>query len=136
MDEADGSGPLTREEARELYREMARWYYRSGNGMLLTSATLGLYTEVRRGLDEYAVGKGQRRAERCMDDVSLLRQQMRLDLRAISGRPYYSNELEEGDIQLLTAARIRHPQRWALPWYRRFGRRSTDGVTGAAPPGP
>jgi len=56
-----------------------------------------------------------------MRDLSLLRQQMRLDLKTISGRPSYwgqSNDFLDGDKRLLKSARINNPAKWGLPWYR------------------
>jgi hypothetical protein len=51
-DRADGSGPLTQEEARKLYKDMACWYYSSGNGIFLTGVTTEFYTAVRKRLNE------------------------------------------------------------------------------------
>jgi hypothetical protein len=140
----DGSGPLTTEEAGQLYRDMACWYYRSGNGIFLTDVTTEFYTVVRRKLNAYAKSKDEAGADRCMRELSLLRQQMRLDLKTISGRPSYWQSLNTGDKAFLKCAGIRNPERWALPWYRK--RRSpapahTEGVMteqsariGATPP--
>ena len=121
-DPADGSGPLSREEAHKLYRDMAGWYYRSGNGIFLADTTTEFYTAVRRRLSAYAMSKDEKGADRCMRDLSLLRQQMRLDLKTISGRPSYWEKLNEGDKELLKNAGIRKPEGWALPWYRRLRR--------------
>jgi len=117
-DRADGSGPLTREEACKLYRDMACWYYSSGNGIFLTGVTTEFYTAVRKRLGVYAMSKDQAGADRCMRDLSLLRQQMRADLKTISGRPSYWEGLDEGDKKFLESAGIRNPERWARPWYQ------------------
>jgi hypothetical protein len=116
-DPADGSGPLTREEARKLYRDMACWYYSSGNGIFLTGVTTEFYTEVRKRLSVYAMSKDQAGANRCMRGLSLLRQQMRVDLKTISGRPSYWQSLDEDDKGFLESAGIRNPERWPRPWY-------------------
>jgi hypothetical protein len=51
----DGSGPLTPEEAGQLYRDMALWYYRSGNGIFLTDLTTEFYTVARRKLNGHTL---------------------------------------------------------------------------------
>jgi hypothetical protein len=119
---ADGSGPLGRDEARKLYRDMAGWYYSSGNGIFLTGRTTEFYTTVRGNLGAYAMSEDAKGADRCMRDLSLLRQQMRLDLKTISGRPSYWEKLNEGDRALLERVGIRDPEAWAVPWYRRMRR--------------
>jgi hypothetical protein len=117
-DPADGSGPLTGEEACKLYKDMACWYYNSGNGIFLTGVTTEFYTAVRKRLNAYAISKDQAGADRCMRDLSLLRQQMRVDLKTISGRPSYWESLDKDDKEFLKSVRIRNPERWARPWYR------------------
>jgi hypothetical protein len=78
---------------------------------------------VRLRLSAYIVGdEDKKRAERCMRDFSLLRQQMRLDIKTLSGRPSYWKDLDEGDRELLTAAGIRSPESWSLPWHLRLRR--------------
>jgi hypothetical protein len=121
-DPADGSGALTREEARKLFRDLASCYYDSGNGIFFTRATTEFYTAVRKNLSTYARSEDEKGADRCMRDLSLLRQQMRLDLRTISGRPSYWGDLDDGDRRLLLSAGIRRPERWGLPWYWRLVR--------------
>jgi hypothetical protein len=125
-DPADGSGPLTREEARKLYRDMAGWYYSSGNGIFLTGVTTEFYTTVRRRLSAYVMSNDESGADRCMRDLSLLRQQMRLDLKTISGRPSYWENLNEDDKELLERVGIRNPERWARPWYGKVGNLPSD----------
>jgi hypothetical protein len=127
----DGTGALTRDEARKLYDDLSAWYYGSGNGMFFTRTTAGLYAEVRKRLIDYVVGGGKydlgesdrERAERCMKYFSLFRQQLRFDLEIISGRTSYYKELNEGEKELLKGAGVRRPELWGLPWHRRLLRR-------------
>jgi hypothetical protein len=120
-DPRDRPRPLTREEARTLRSEMVGDYYHSGNGMFLTKTTTELYWVVSTRLAAYARGEDDAaRAQRCMEHLSLLRQQMRLDLETISGRPTYLAELSEADQEVLRSAGIRNPKTWGLPWYRRL----------------
>jgi hypothetical protein len=121
---ADRSGLLTRGEGRKLRKDMLDWYYTDGNGMFLTRTTNELYTQVRMRLSEYIVGDDDDvAAERCMRDFSLLRQQMRLDIKTLSGRPSYWKDLDDGDRELLRDAGIRDPDTWGLPWYSGLRRR-------------
>jgi hypothetical protein len=114
-------GSLTRDEAQKLRTDMVSCYYRSGKGMFLTKATTELYWAVRSRLGQYVRGEdNEGRAKRCMKDFSLLRQQMRLDLQTLSGRPSYWTKLREEDKDLLRLAGIRNPENWGLPWYRRL----------------
>jgi hypothetical protein len=117
----DGRGPLTREEAFKLRRDMTSCYYSSGHGMFLTKTTTELYWKVRERLGDYAISDGDEdHAKRCMMDFSVLRQQMRLDIKALSGRPSYWAKLNDGDTELLKSAGIRNPESWGLPWYGRL----------------
>ena len=121
---ADGSGPLTREEAHELYRAMPHWYFGSGDGMLLTSKTREFYLKAKANLGEYAVGDDpdwQSGGERCARDLSLLRRQMARDLDLYGS--YYFKALDSGDEEFLKAAGA-DPKRWgrgrgrSWPWRR------------------
>jgi len=110
-----GTGPITQAEASSLYRSMTHWYFRSGNGMLLPEVTKRLYLEAKRRLGAYAVGGGhdwEREGARRIDELSLLRTQMKSDL-AIFGTPYFG-EPDEDDEAFLRAAHI-DPDRWARP---------------------
>jgi hypothetical protein len=110
-----GTGPLTRIEASSLYRSMTHWYFQEGNGMLLPDLTKELYLEAKRRLGAYAVGGEQdwkREGERRIDELSLLRTQMKSDL-AIYGVPYLG-EPDAEDKAFLRAAHI-DPDRWARP---------------------
>jgi hypothetical protein len=122
---------------------MLNWYYTAGHGMFLTEVTNELYTRVRIRLSEYIVGEDdEERAKRCMRDFSLLRQQMRLDVEALSDRPSYWRELDDEDMALLKDVGIRNPEKWGRPWHRRLRRRpdlanaedstSQDGHLGSA----
>ena len=130
----DGTGPLTREEARTLYDDLSAWYYGSGNGMFFTRTTAGLYAAVRKRLMDYIVGGGRydlgkddgERGERCMKYFSLFRQQLRFDLEIISGRTSYYRQLNDGEKDLLREAGVRNPETWGLPWHRRLLRPSVS----------
>jgi hypothetical protein len=137
LNEADEGGELTRDQAGDLRQKMVDWYYSSGNGMFLTKTTTEFYTQVRLRLGEYVVGNSnsharvplpgndtETRAKRCMKDFSLMRHQMRLDLKTLSGRPSYHQTLNEEDKKLLRSLGIRNPENWGLPWYRRLRRKT------------
>jgi hypothetical protein len=110
-----GAGPLTRAEASSLYRSMTHWYFHTGNGMLLSEVTKELYLEAKRRLGTYAVGGGhdwEREGARRIDELSLLRTQMKSDL-AIYGTPYFGKP-DMDDEDFLRAAHV-DPDRWARP---------------------
>jgi hypothetical protein len=138
----DREGPLTRAEARELYRDMTHWYFRSGNGLLLPDATKDLYLNVKARLGTYAVGadspsdwEGTQRIE----ELGLLRAQMRLDLDVYSV-PYLSSPGPKSmklRTELLEAAGI-DPEGWGTPpWRIRMAasvRQTARHVTARLPP--
>ena len=122
---ADEGGPLTREEGRKLRREMLDWYYVAGNGMFLTKMADDLYTEVDIRLGDYIGGEDDHeRAARCMRDFSLLRQQMRLDLKTLCGRPSYRTKLDEDDKKLLENAGIWNSEAAVSPGIEGFSQES------------
>jgi hypothetical protein len=118
-------GPLTRDEASSLYRDMTRWYFDAGNGMLLTDTTKWLYLEAKKRLGDFAAGNDpgwEYEGERRINELSLLRLQMRSDLD-IYGFSYFGEPNDEGKA-FLDAAGI-DPRDWARPpWYKRFGKRT------------
>jgi hypothetical protein len=138
----DREGPLTRDEARELYRDMTHWYFRSGNGLLLPDATKDLYLKVKARLGTYAEGgdspsdwEGTQRIE----ELGLLRAQMRLDLDIYSV-PYLSSpdpKSRKLTTELLDAAGI-DPEGWGIPpWRIRMAasiRQTARHVTARLPP--
>jgi hypothetical protein len=121
LEEWEAAGPLTREEARGLYASFTHWYFGAGHGMLLTETTKKLYLETKASLGRYAVSTdpdGQRAGERAIQELSLLRQQMKLDLN-IYGVSYFG-DLDDEDKVFLRSAGI-NPRRWARPpWPRRL----------------
>ena len=89
----DLEGPLTRDEARTLYRNMTHWCVGSGNGLLLPDATKSLYLKVKARLGDYALGGNspfQEEGKQRIEEIGLLRAQMRLDLDIYSV-PYLSS---------------------------------------------
>jgi hypothetical protein len=118
----DREGPLTRDEARSLYREMTHWYFGSGKGLLLPDGTKDLYLKVKARLGAYAEGgdsaddeEGRQRIE----ELGLLRAQMRLDLD-IYTVPYLSSPDPASAklrAELLDAAGI-DPKGWGIPPWR------------------
>lgn len=118
----DREGPLTRDEARRLYREMTHWYFGSGKGLLLPDGTKDLYLKVKARLGAYAEGgdspddeEGRQRIE----ELGLLRAQMRLDLD-IYTVPYLSSPDPASAklrAELLDAAGI-DSEGWGIPPWR------------------
>jgi hypothetical protein len=132
----DRQGPLRQEEARKLYQQMIHWYYASGNGLLLPKSTKQLYHQVKERLGVYAVsdqslpdGDGVR----CMQELGVLRAQMRLDLD-VYNEPYSWDEASD---ELLEAAGIAS-ERWGMPpWRTRISgwiRHTVGDVTAKLPP--
>lgn len=115
----EAAGPLTRAEARGLYVNMTHWYFGTGHGMLLTEPTKKLYLQTKASLGRYAVGSqpdGERAGRRAIQELSLLRQQMKLDLD-IYGVSYFG-KLDTEDEEFLRRAGI-DPRGWARPPGRR-----------------
>jgi len=126
----EAAGPLTRKEARGLYASMTHWYFGTAHGMLLTETTKKLYLKTKASLGRYVVGTDpdwQHAGRRAIRELSLLRQQMKLDL-ALYGVSYFDDE-DEGDDEdeekrkkgekaedeeFLRSAGI-DPRRWARP---------------------
>jgi hypothetical protein len=136
-DPREGSGALTRDEARSLYRSFTHWYLGTAHGMLLTETTKRLYLETKASLGRYAADKSPHWApggERVMRQLSMLRQQMKLDLD-LYGVSYYAGKHEDEnenenedekerkkreDDDFLRSAGI-DPGRWARrPWRQRL----------------
>jgi hypothetical protein len=121
LEDWEAAGPLTREEARELYASFTHWYFGTGHGMLLTETTKKLYLQTKASLGRYAVSTDPGRehaGRRAIQELSLLRQQMKLDLN-IYGVSYFG-DLDDEDKAFLRSARI-NPRRWARPpWPRRL----------------
>jgi hypothetical protein len=119
-------GPLTRREASSLYQAMTRWYFDAGNGLLLTNTTKWLYLEAKKRLGDFAAADNtewEREGERRINELSLLRLQMRSDLD-IYGVSYFGEPDDDDDRAFLKAAGI-DPTKWGRPpWYRRFGKRT------------
>jgi hypothetical protein len=112
----DREGPLTRWEAKKLYQELTHWYFGSG-GLLLPDATKRLYLEVKTRLGDYAVGTGpsEEDGKRCMKEIGLLRNQLRIDLDIYS-HPYLESP-DEARRTLLRDAKI-DPDGWGVPPWR------------------
>lgn len=134
----DREGPLTREEARELYRQMTHWYFASGNGLLVPDTTKKLYLKVKARLGTYAEGGGSSSEDegtRRIEELGVLRQQMRLDLEIYSV-PYLRSP-DEKSRELFDAADI-DPSGWGTPpWRSRMAeriRKTTRGITAKLPP--
>jgi hypothetical protein len=125
----EAAGPLTPAEARRLYASMTHWYFGTGHGMLLTEPTKKLYLQTKASLGQYAVASQpdwECAGRRAIQELSLLRQQMKLDLD-IYGVSYFGN-LDDEDEAFLHRAGI-DPRRWARPpWYRRLPARRILGA--------
>lgn len=106
--------PLTKQEREELHEKLSSWYYKNGNGMLLTEKTRNLYLCVKHNLicrDEKIEPKKiwyeientgniiEIRGRISIRQLSLLRTQMKTDLK-IYGSYFYKN-LELNDKLLL-----------------------------------
>jgi hypothetical protein len=134
----DRQGPLSRQEARELYQEMTHWYFGSGNGLLFTEAAKELYLKVKANLGAYAEGGGSPSDEegtRRMQELGLLRAQMRLDLEIYS-TPYLQIPDHESR-RLLEAAGIDADGWGTPPWRTRIAdrmRQRIRRVTAKLPP--
>jgi hypothetical protein len=114
--------PLTRGEARTLFDKMTTWYFDDGNGMMFPDDTKRVYLGAKERLGLYADGTGDAPEEgrRRMDELGLLRQQMRSDL-AIYGHSYMSETLDDDDRAFLVACDVR-PWRFSRPWYSAIAR--------------
>jgi hypothetical protein len=138
----DREGPLKRDEARTLYRDMTHWYFGSGNGLLLPDATKDLYLKVKARLGAYAEGgdsPSDQEGTQRIEELGLLRAQMRLDLDIYSV-PYLSSPDPESTrlrTELLDAAGI-DPEGWGIPpWRVRIAksiRQTARHVTAGLPP--
>jgi hypothetical protein len=134
----DRQGPLSRQEARKLYQEMTHWYFGSGNGLLFPHTTKELYLKVKANLGAYAEGGESPSGEegtRRIEELGLLRAQMRLDLEIYS-TPYLQSPDHEGR-RLLKAAGI-DARGWGTPpWRTRISdkmRQRMRRVTAKLPP--
>jgi hypothetical protein len=119
VDPPENWTPLAPTEAAELHKAMTKWYFENGHGMLLPHDTREMYLEAKKRLGEYALQDSESDWEaagkRRMRDLSLLRTQMKSDLR-IYGVFYYDS-LEEADREFIRASDL-DPERWSRPWYR------------------
>jgi len=118
----DAAGPLSPAEARDLYTAMTHWYYGHGQGMLLTDRTKTLYLRTKERLGAYsasAPADWATEGERRIDELSLLRTQMKRDLDIYG--VFYAEKLDENTESLLRSAHI-DPERWlARPWFDAVG---------------
>jgi hypothetical protein len=114
----DGVGPLTEEEAGDLYMRMSHWYYKDGSGMLLTEETKRLYLVACRRLYLYSqrVDEAGDDGARRIRELSILRTQMTRDLEPLDA----VSVPDHGDAEFLREAAI-DPVKWARPpWHRRI----------------
>jgi hypothetical protein len=140
LEPADGAGPISPTEARELYDSITAWYFQNGNGMLLTEPTRAMYLEAKRRLGAYSTetsdGKPSERAgERRMRELSLLRTQMKFDL-TIYG-VFHPDSLDEEDAAFIRSCGL-NPTSWCRPRSQRLGLvrpRTSERVLGPRWPG-
>jgi hypothetical protein len=124
---------MTRDEASKLYREITDWYFDSGNGMMLTSATSSMYVEAKRRLAEFAAEGAAPEpdwhdsSERRLRELSLLRTQMKSDL-SVYGR-FYPGSLSAEDESFVRCCGL-NPKRWARPPLHRVRERATAATRG------
>ena len=115
----ENQGPLTQREAGCLHREMTRWYFDSGNGMLLPHDTREMFLKAKERIGCYASEGGepdsQKAGQRVMRDLSLLRSQMKSDLDIYG--VFYFNSLDRGDKEFIRASGL-DPERWGRRWYQ------------------
>jgi hypothetical protein len=115
----ENKNPLTPEEAADLHGKMTRWYFKDGQGMLLRHDTREMYLAAKRRLGQYALedqrGDWAKDGSRAMRDLSLLRSQMKSDLKIYG--VFYFDSLDEGDRTFIRASGL-DPERWGRPWYR------------------
>lgn len=123
-------GTLTKDERDRLYEQLTSWYYRSGQGMLLTNHTRQVYLDAKYNLtcaDDQLKPNGtallatlpaeftpdQKRGCLSIRQLSLLRTQMKSDL-AVYGQPF-ARTLRQHERDFLRAAKV---PLWRKPWRR------------------
>jgi hypothetical protein len=115
----ENKSPLTPEEAADLHGAMTKWYFEDGQGLLLPHDTREMYLAAKQRLGRYASegedGDWEQAGNRAMRDLSLLRSQMKSDLKIYG--VFYFDSLDEGDRAFLRASGL-DPERWGRPWYR------------------
>ena len=114
----ENTNPLTPDEAAELHGEMTKWYFQDGQGMLLRHDTRKMYLAAKRRLGQYSL-EGQtdwaKAGNRMMRDLSILRSQMKSDLKIYG--VFYFDCLDEGDRDFIRDSGL-DPDHWGRPWYR------------------
>jgi len=115
----ENTKPLTPKDAADLHKEMTKWYFEGGQGMLLPHDTREMYLAAKRQLGRYALeGQGcdwEEAGLRVMRELSLLRSQMKSDLDIYG--VFYFDSLDDGDREFIRASGL-DPERWGRPWYR------------------
>jgi hypothetical protein len=129
---ADRTAPLTRAEREDLYQRMQAWYFDAGDGIFLSLAARNLYVAARTNLvcpparvrpprlaAELArlAPEDAERRRGCVSvqQMSLLRTQLKADLAMHYGYAYYSS-LRRDDRDFLRSCGI---HLWRRPWRRR-----------------
>lgn len=118
---AAGRPPLTGDQLAELYRQLTAWYYKAGNGMLLSEQARAVYLGAKNNLvcpiDDYvpeslrATVLKEGRSDAAIRQLSLLRTAMRGDLEIYAGP--WGKELNEQDGEFLRACKVDPAQE---PW--------------------
>jgi hypothetical protein len=115
----ENKSPLNPQEAADLHGEMTKWYFKDGQGMLLRHDTREMYLAAKRRLGQYSLedqrGDWAKAGNRVMRDLSILRSQMKSDLKIYG--VFYFDSLDEGDRKFIRASGL-DPERWGRPWYR------------------
>jgi hypothetical protein len=115
----DNEEPITPQDAAELRKEITKWYFEDGQGMLLPRDTREMYLQVKERLGRYALededGEWKEAGLRVMHELSIFRSQMKSDLD-IYGVIYYKKPTR-ADKEFIRASGL-DPGRWGRPWYR------------------
>jgi hypothetical protein len=143
-------GPLTQSEAATMYGEMTKWYYDEGNGITLTDKTKRMLLRAKIALADYseerygAPDDCQQKLDGYLRirELSLLRNQMRLDLNIYGVRYFDGSRNPEEEKSVLDDEKCLQPYNEAFfisreneflgasgfdpskwrrpPWYRRL----------------
>lgn len=131
--------PLCPERRERLYKQLTRWYFQSGGGMILSAHTRNMYLAVKENLICEPAGftpvclrskveDDVERAYALIRQFSLLRTRMKADL-AVYGSPFYGT-LNKDDVAFLKECQqYTYLPPWNPPFWKPwqwFQRRTDD----------